>query len=95
MDREKTIKAVETCFDDWIDKHWNLHPLELDNVRQMKDDAIALLKEHEPKPAIKDIYGNSYCPWCSSEELREMGACKLHLGTSFCPYCGKPVLIRT
>ena len=47
MDREKVIRAVETCFDDWLDRHSNLHPLELDKVKQMKDDAITMLKEQD------------------------------------------------
>lgn len=44
-DRDVVIRAVESCFDYWLDQHRCLHPLELDDVRQMKADALALLKE--------------------------------------------------
>lgn len=45
IDREKVIRAVDSCFDYWLDKHRCLRPLELEDVRQLKADAIALLKE--------------------------------------------------
>ena len=47
MDREKVIKAVDICFDYWLEQHRCLHPLELENVRQIKADALSLLKEQE------------------------------------------------
>lgn len=43
-DREKIVRAVETCFDSWIDKHRNMG-LDLDIVTQLKQDALELLKE--------------------------------------------------
>lgn len=46
-DREKVVRAVETCFDSWIDKHRNMG-LDLDGVTQLKHDALELLKESEP-----------------------------------------------
>ena len=48
-DREIVIRAVDSCFDFWLDANRYLHPLELENVRQIKADAIALLKEQEAK----------------------------------------------
>jgi DNA-directed RNA polymerase subunit RPC12/RpoP len=49
MDREKVIRAVDSCFNYWLVQHRCLHPLELENVQQLKADAIALLKEQETK----------------------------------------------
>lgn len=54
-------------------------------------DAYDLLKEQEPMQVKTDMYGNAYCPWCSTDRSIEMEAQKLRLGTKFCPYCGKPV----
>ena len=47
IDREKVIRAVDSCFDYWLDQHEDLHQLELETVRQRKAEAIALLKEQE------------------------------------------------
>ena len=49
------------------------------------------LKEQEPKKVKTDMYGNAYCPWCSTEKTIEMGLRKLHLGTNYCPWCGREV----
>lgn len=46
-DRERVIRAVDSCFDYWLDQHRNLHPLELETVRQFKAEALALLKEQD------------------------------------------------
>ena len=54
-------------------------------------DALALLKEQEPKLVKKDMYGNAYCPSCSTERTIEMETMKLHLGSKYCPYCGQEV----
>lgn len=43
IDREKVVRAVETCFDSWIDKHRNMG-LDLHAVERMKRDALELLK---------------------------------------------------
>ena len=61
------------------------------DLHEMYTDVIALLKKQEPKPVIKDMYGNAYCPHCSTVSIVEMGLCKLRIGTRFCPYCGKKV----
>ena len=55
------------------------------------NEAIDMLKEQEPKQVETDMYGNAYCPWCSTDRTIEMGLLRLHLGTLFCPYCGKAV----
>ena len=55
------------------------------------DEALALLKEQEAKKVKIDMYGNYYCPWCSTDTSIEMGIMKLKIGTSYCPYCGKKV----
>lgn len=49
MDREKVIRAVDSCFDYWLEQHRWLDPLKLENVRQFKADALTLLKEQEPR----------------------------------------------
>lgn len=41
-----------------------------DWAKEMAED---LLKEQEPKQVETDMYGNAYCPWCSTEETIEMG----------------------
>ena len=84
VDREKVIRAVETCFDSWIDKHRYMG-LDLHEVVQMKRDALELLKEREP---IKPIKPRGSASWIC-------GACKKAIGTSliysFCPWCGAEV----
>ena len=52
-DREKVVRAVETCFDSWIDGHRNMG-LDLQAVEQMKHDALELLKEQEAIVRCKD-----------------------------------------
>ena len=67
---------------------------EFKDVRLSKEDAeyvLSMLKEQKPMQVKTDMYGNAYCPWCSTDRSIEMGAQRLHLGTRFCPYCGKAV----
>ena len=45
-DREKVVRAVETCFDSWIDKHRNMG-LDLHEVERMKREALELLQAPE------------------------------------------------
>ncbi len=50
IDREKVIRAVDSCFEDWLERHrYFLHPSDLEKVRQTKADALVLLKEQESK----------------------------------------------
>ena len=46
-DREKVIHAVETAFELWIDEYTGCSWFKEDEVRQAKEDAIAVLKEQE------------------------------------------------
>ena len=67
-DREKVIRAVDSCFDYWLDQHRCLNPLELEHVRQYKADALAMLKEQEPQLVLnigEQIFCKSgSCPKC-------------------------------
>ena len=61
IDREKIIRAVDSCFDYWLEQHGQLLPLELENVRQLKADALTLLKEQDKQfieafNTIRDAY---------------------------------------
>lgn len=91
-DRETVVKAVETCFDDWIDRHRDLNSVELDKVRQYKSDALALLREQEavePHWRCPTVYMNG----TGKIELI-CGNCgiSIPLGKpSYCPWCGKAV----
>ena len=89
IDRKKVIRAVETCFDSWIDKHQNMG-LDLHEVEQMKHDALALLKERE--------HTKPYRP----EELWLCEKCDQTVGWddilgiedtlyNYCPNCGRIV----
>ena len=94
-DREKVAKAVASCFDYWLDQHGWLHPAELENVRQIKADALALLKEQKPSEwvATEDIafygirngeaqYRKHYTYRC-----RECGRGSA-IKEKYCPSCG-------
>lgn len=54
MDRENVINAVKTAFDVWIDESTGLSWFKEDEVRQAKEDAIALLKDHDKE--VKAAY---------------------------------------
>ena len=92
-DREKVIRAVESCFDYWLEQHRCLHPLELESVRELKVYALALLKEQEPvKPIIK--------PWITDDNgdaivsLKKCGRCGWLFFTEkpkYCEECGTPI----
>ena len=85
-DREKVIRAVDSCFDYWLDQHRYIHPLELDHVRQIKADALAMLKEQEVKTGhwidtTKVIgFPRVQCSVCGSGQ----GA----IWMDYCPICG-------
>lgn len=87
-DNEKIIECLQKAkmvIETWVPM------FEQYNTPAGIDEAIALLKEQEPMQVKTDMYGNAYCPWCSTYRTIEMGAQRLHLGTHFCPYCGKAV----
>ena len=85
-DREKVIKAVETCFDSWIDKHRNMG-LDLQAVEQMKRDALELLKEQEPM-TVRHTVSTERCPKCG-KQITSRGA--IHREIKFCWKCGQAV----
>ena len=92
-DREKVIKGMEChqhpfgCNDcPYWDKS---QPLKDCDVDQLAADALALLKEQEPEPAVPynylDAIGIVYgfkCPKCNSE---------IHEFQQYCDACGKAV----
>lgn len=91
IDREKIIRAVETCFDSWIDKHRNMG-LDLHEVERMKRDALKLLKAQkavEPHWRCSTVYMNG------TGKIEMMcGNCgiSIPLGKpNYCPWCGRAV----
>lgn len=86
MEREKIIKGLEYCLT--LDSPCGDCPYysyediqELDCERNLRHDALFLLKEQE---AVKPIWsiGKPFC-----------GACGLRIhGGKFCSKCGKPIL---
>ena len=90
-DREKVIRAVETCFDSWIDKH-RYKGLDLHEVERMKHDALELLQEQEavePHWRCSTVYMNG------TGKIEMMcGNCgiSIPLGKpNYCPWCGRAV----
>lgn len=47
MDRGKVIHAVETAFDVWIDEYTGCSWFKEDEVRQAKEDVLAMLKNEQ------------------------------------------------
>ena len=88
-----TLKVVITgeFYDDESSEETLRYCVEQDLEDAGFDVDVELLKEQEPKKVKTDMYGNAYCPWCSTERTIEMGLQKLHLGTNFCPWCGQEV----
>ena len=54
MDREKVIHAVETAFELWIDEYTGCSWFKEDEVRQAKEDALALMKDQPKVVRCKD-----------------------------------------
>jgi hypothetical protein len=98
VDREKIIKAVETCFDSWIDKHRNMG-LDLQAVEQMKHDALELLKEQKSEWLEDSDPGQEYgTTWACAE-----CGCSIHehtvwnpyrAGFKYCPFCGDRMVLK-
>lgn len=84
---KEALGLVQRCLDDWPYAATRVIPI-MNRLEKVKE---LLLKEQEPKQVKTDMYGNAYCPWCSTDRTIEMGLLRLHLGTRFCPYCGKAV----
>ena len=88
-DREKVVRAVETCFDSWIDKHRNMG-LDLDGVTQLKHDALELLKESEPvAPVVRFQPG-------TGNPMLKCGACleSIKCLYNYCPWCGRKLKLE-
>ena len=110
MDREKVIKALECCSSyDSVDNTcmkcpYNIHCQEGDTWA-IKQDALALLKEHGAKQAIKQTYhvmmNRDYenpvevtrydwlCPTCKSLLCRDIDV--IDDNYHFCKVCGQAV----
>ena len=90
-DREKVINELNDCLENqhiaFMDGVGDIYAVSEETIRNV----ISLLKEQEAMQVKTDMYGNAYCPWCSTDRTIEMGLLRLHLGTLFCPYCGKAV----
>ena len=56
MDRDKVTHAVETAFELWIDEYTGCSWFKEDEVRQAKEDAIALLKEQDYRGWLMDMF---------------------------------------
>lgn len=93
IEREKIIRAVDSCFDYWLEQHRCLLPLELENVRQLKADALALLKEQEAVEPI-EIIDEKY-PVGDHNRYKgyRCGNCKEDIpwDANYCLYCGRKV----
>lgn len=83
-DREMVVGWLEALTDDnWCKSYSN------SEVQSIAEAALELLKK--PKKVKTDMYGDAYCPHCSTVSSRAMGVQRLHMGTRFCPYCGQPI----
>jgi len=85
IDRKKVVRAVETCFDSWIDKHRDMG-LELHVVEQLKRDALELLKEQEPVEPTREVNENG--------QILSCGNCRAWFivqKQKYCHECGRKV----
>lgn len=62
-DREKVIRAVETCFDSWIDNHRDMGIVDLHAVERWKRAALELMKEQEPRVLTLDEVDAAEVVW--------------------------------
>ena len=102
--RDKIVRAVETCFDSWIDKHQDMG-LDLHKVEQLKRDALELLKEQEPvKPMPTAVENESVKPIDNGDDTYACDKCGETVGLGgldaygidpvkykYCPGCGREV----
>lgn len=90
-DRENVIRAVDICFDYWLEQHRCLQPLVLENARQIKADAIAMMKEPE---AVKPKKVKGYNPPMYTIYEYECEECKSPMMNKqpYCMGCGRRVI---
>lgn len=88
---KRFIEGAKEAFKEVDNKTFNF-PMTILSAYELATSIEELLKEREAMQVKTDMYGNAYCPWCSTDRTIEMGAQKLHIGTQFCPYCGKAVM---
>ena len=98
IDRKKIVRAVETCFDSWIDKHRNMG-LDLQAVEQMKCDALELLKEQKSE-WLEDsdpgqVYGTTWaCRKCMHSIHKPYIWNPYESGYKYCFYCGAEMKVK-
>lgn len=64
-DRGTIFHVIESLFEDWIENNKNIHPLAVENMKQLEADALAMLKEHE---AVEQKTGHwIYLQYCANE----------------------------
>ena len=83
-DRNTISLVIESLFEDWIEKYKNKHPLAVENMRLLEADALALLKEQEPKK-VEWRLGRAHCPECGELFPRKKEIQYIR----YCSYCGQ------
>ena len=96
-DSEKIIRAVDSCFNYWLEQHRCLNSLELEKVQKFKADALAILKEQETAKAALKVLSDRQCE-VSPHHYERKGFCpkchqevKLILNRNYCGFCGQKV----
>lgn len=97
-DREKVVRAVETCFDSWIDGHRNMG-LDLQAVKQMKHDALDLLKEQKSEWLEDSDPGQEYgttwaCRRCMHSIHKPFVWNPYGSGYKYCTFCGRKMVVK-
>ena len=91
IDREKVIHAVETAFELWIDEYTGCSWFKEDEVRQAKEDALALLKEQKAvKPYVTgrgESFETAETWWYACGNCHEA----LDPDDKYCRHCGRQV----
>ena len=95
-DRGTIFHVIESLFEDWIENNKNIHPLAVENMKQLEADTLAMLKEQDP---VKPHY-NARTNWY------ECGACHYSMTSGmhcrdelipaykvgYCAKCGRAVM---
>ena len=85
------VTATAEFFDDEASEETVRYAIEQDLEDAGFEVDVSVIKPNPPREVINDMYGNYYCPHCSTEVTREMGLMKLTNPHGFCPYCGGEV----